>query len=445
VATLCWSGLGAAPVLAADFASGAGLLLTHESNMTRTPVPVADWTRSLIAGFLYQERTIDLIARVSAEVEWRDYLKNSFADENLFFVNANAVWTILPKQFNWTFEDVARQVRVDVTSADTPSNRANSNTLNTGPDFTLLLNPGNSAVIGARYGRFDIAEATGDNVHYTVYGRFLHQLSEPTTVSLNYRLDRGYFKQPALYSQVTQQDGFIRYDTRFTTLSSMTIDFGLTRIAQDGTEDLPGRLFRLTARRQITAGSSLALLLAQEYSSTSTDLLRGVTSVTAQSAETPPATAVITTDTYYSTRGDLTYANQDGFLGTSLNGYARRVDYRQLPQDYDEFGGRLTLTWLFSGETRIRANTEYVQRIFKNSISESGGGASPVTPTNQTDKESITSLGVDYKLSRNVTGAVEGSRLSRASTEPSSNFVDWRLMLFLGYSTGPLYMLHARR
>jgi hypothetical protein len=421
--------------------------LTYDTNITRVPNnAIAEWTQSLIGGFFYQERTVDLKARISAEVERRDYIKNVFGDQNAFFVNGAAVWTISPQQFNWTVEDVARQVRVDITRADTPSNRANSNTLSTGPDFTLRMSFTDAAAIGARFGRFDI-EGPGDNVRYSAYARWLHRVSAPTTVSLNYQTERVYPQETPQYAKVSREELFIRYDTRFSSVDSMTIDLGATSSTGEGAGYQTGQLARLSVKRQITAGSTLAASLAEEYSDTSSDLLKGVTGTTGPTGPgSSPATDVVTSDTYYSKHGDLTYDNKDGVLGYSLRGYARRVDFQQLPQDYDEHGGRFTLTWLFSGETQIRAYTDYVKRVFRNSVNGPGPGGGPaVTPINQTDTERTTSVSVNYRLTRNVNASVEGTRIGRASTEPTNNFVDWRVILFLGYSTGPLYAVQPRR
>jgi hypothetical protein len=141
---------------------------------------------------------------------------------------------------------------------------------------------------------------------------------------------------------------------------------------------------------------------------------------------------VVTSDTYYSKSGDLIYTNQDGIFGYNLRGYARRIGYQQqLTRNYDEHGGRFSLTWLFSGETQIRAYTEYLKRIFRN--------------FDQQDTERTSGVGVTYRLTRNVNLTVEGARFERASTALLSNFVDWRAMLLLGYSTGPLYTVQSRR
>jgi hypothetical protein len=58
---------------------------------------------------------------------------------------------------------------------------------------------------------------------------------------------------------------------------------------------------------------------------------------------------------------------------------------------------------------------------------------------------------VTYRLNGNVSVTVEGGRNQRESTAPSTSavpstsFVDRRVMLLLGYSSGPLYEVRSRR
>jgi len=211
---LCWGGFGAAPVLAGEFAYGAGYSLTHESNINRVPNDaIAEWTQSLIGGFAYQERTVDLNARVSAQVEQRDYLRNTYRDDKAYFVNGVAIWAISPRQFTWSVEDLASQVRLDITTPETPNNRTNANSLSTGPDFLLRLDPANTAAIGARYRRFDIA-GPGDNNGYSAYARLLHQASALTNLSLNYQAIRVNFQDPSSFNNFLREEWFLGFDTR---------------------------------------------------------------------------------------------------------------------------------------------------------------------------------------------------------------------------------------
>jgi hypothetical protein len=182
-------------------------------------------------------------------------------------------------------------------------------------------------------------------------------------------------------------------------------------------------------------------VLADQISDSATDLIRGVTSVTSPTTTaTPTETAaaapitgsnVTTGDVYRSQRGEVTYIAQSGRTGYTLQGYARRVDYATLNQDYREAGGNLTLTSIQTDAVRIYASADYLKRTFS-SLGE-----------RDTYRTGI--LGTTYRLTRSLAASVEVRLMERDSNVPLQSFVDRRVMLLLGYSTGPQYSAASRR
>ena len=429
---LCCCGFGVAPVLAGELAYGAGYSLTYDSNISRVPNdPIAEWTQTLIGGFAYQERTADLNTRMSAQVERRDYLHHTYIDDKAYFVNGVAIWAISPQQFTWSVEDLASQVRLDITTPETPNNRSNANSLSTGPDFLFRLDPTNTAAIGARYRRFDIA-GPGDNKGYSTYARLLHQASALTNLSLNYQAIRVDFQDPSSFTNFLREEWFLAYVTRLP-LGSMGIDAGTSRLTPDGGKELKGRLARFTLSRQLTSESSLQGSLARQYSDTGSDLLGGVTSVT-QATGASPSTIVLTEDAYYSKRGDLAFVNRGGRFGYAVRGHVRNDEHQQqLNLNFDERGARIECTWLYSGGPRIGLYTEYLGRTFSN--------------LDQRDTAHTSGVGLTYRLTSNLNIIVDGARFEQSSTAASfkNNFVDRRVTLILAYSSGQLYTVQSRR
>src|SRR5258708_1648126 len=278
----CFAGLsftypGCAPALAGQYDYGAGLALSHDSNITRTPTdPRAEWTEALFAGIAYSERTVDLAARLTAQVERRNFVRNTFRDDTGYFLNGAAVWTIAPQQLSWTVEDLATESLLDLTAPDTPANRTKTNSLSTGPEFTFRINPANIPMIGIRYGRYDL-QGPGDNQRYTGYGRWLHQLSEPEKVSLNYEATRVDFAPPTLFPNFLRQDQFLRYE-RLSPLNSLILEGGTTHIQRDGGDQLNGRFARVAVLRALTSDSAVRLNLTDQISDAATDHIRGVAS-----------------------------------------------------------------------------------------------------------------------------------------------------------------------
>ena len=431
---------GWAPAVAGEYDLGAGFLLAHDSNITRTADPRADWTEIWFAGVGYAERTADLTARLNAQVERRDFIRNTYQNDTAYFLNGAAVWTIAPQQLSWTVEDLAGESILNLTAPDTPANRTRTNSLSTGPEFTFRVDPTNTPVIGARYGRYDIRGPGTDNQRYTGYARWLHQLSEPEKLSLNYEAMRVNFSSPALYPNFLQHDQFLRYE-RLSRPNSLLVEGGTTRVQRYGGEETHGRLARVAALHALTSESAVRLLLADQISDSATDSIRGVTSVTSPTTiATPTETAasapitgsnVTTGDVYRSQRGEVTYITQSGRTGYTLQGYVRRVDYATLDQDYREAGGNLTLNSIQTEAVRIYASAEYMKRTFSS--------------LGERDRYRTGILGTTFRLTRSLGASVEFRLMERESNVPLESFLDRRVMLLLGYSTGPQYSAGSRR
>ncbi len=443
--------------MAGQYGLGAGLMLAHDTNITRTTDPSAEWTETLFAGIGYAERTADFTARLLAQVERRDFVRNTFQNDTAYFLNGAAVWTIAPQQLSWTVEDLAGESLLNLTAPDTPANRVKTNALNTGPEFTFRVNPTNMPVIGARYGRYDI-EGPGDNQRYTGYARWLYQLSPPEKLSVNYEATRVNFTPPALLLNFLRQDMFLRYE-RLSSLNSLILEGGTTQIQRYGGEQTNGRLARVAVLHALTSGAAVRLNLSDQISDSASDLLRGVTNATTtivpatptETAAAAPLTGsnVTTGDVYRSQRAELIYVAQGGRIGYSLQGYARRVDYvNNVDQDYHEAGGNLTLTWTQTDTVRIYAFADYLKRTFpslKRTIPD------PILGPNFDERDTYrtVALGVTYRLTPNLSISAEDRRLERDSKlppdVPPQSYVDNRFMLLLGYSTGPQYSAASRR
>ena len=429
-------------------------MLAHDSNITRTTDPRAEWTETWFAGFGYAERTADLTARLSAQVEKRDFVRNTYQNDTAYFLNGAAVWTIAPQQLSWTVEDRAGESLLDLTAPDIPTNRVKSNSLSTGPEFTLRVDPTNIPVIGARYGRYDI-EGPGDNQRYTGYARWVHQLSRPERLSLSYEATRMDFTPPALYSNFLRQDRFLRYE-RLSSLNSLSLEGGTTHIQRYGGDQTNGRLARLSALHTLTSESAVRLVLSDQISDAATDLLRGATTTLTPAtpfeivAEVPLAGANVTTgDVYRSRRGELVYVAQGRRIESKVQGYTRRVDYvNAVDLSYREAGGNLTLGWTPSDAMRIYAYAAYLKRTFP---SVKRPTPDPILGPNFDERDTYrtVALGVTYRLTRNLSVSAEGGRLDRDTRlppdVPPQGYVDNRVMLVLGYSTGPLYAAASSR
>ncbi len=459
--TCCFAALsftcpGCAPALAGQYDYGAGFALRHDSDIKSTSAdPRAEWTETLFAGIAYTERTVDLTARLLAQVERRDFVRNTYRDDTGYFLKGAAVWTIVPQRLSWTVEDLAGESLLDLTAPDTPANRIKTNSLSTGPEFAFRVSPADQPVIGARYGRYDI-QGAGDNQRYTGYARWLHRLSEPEKLSLNYELTRVDFTPPSLFANFLRQDQFLGYET-LSPLNSLIFEAGTTHIQRYGGDQTNGRLVRMAALHALTSETAVRLNLSDQISDAATDLVRRVARVTSpMTTSTPFETAaevplsgssVSTGDVYRSQRGELVYVARGRRIEYTLQGYTGRIVYVTLDQGYREAGGNVRLTWTQTDTVRVYAYADYLKRTFP---SLKRPASDPILgPFDERDTFRTAALGVTYPLTPNLSVSAEGRRLERDSKlppdVPPQGYVDNRFMLVLGYSTGPLYSPESRR
>ena len=389
-----------------------------------------------MAGAAYQESTADVNVRFLGQVERRHYLGGAFSDDNTIYIDGSALWSIVPQRLNWIAEDFGREVKIDITAPDTPTNRTTVNSFSTGPDTNFRLTSTDFAQFGARYGRYDIS-GPGDYYRYEGYARLGHQFSPFTTLSLNYVPVQAYLDPTtSQYTNVLRQDYFVHYDSH-SVVNSLIVEAGTTHLTRYGGAPLDGRLLRGSFARTMTSTTSLRLVYSENYSDTYTDLLGQVRSVMTPAGQAPlaplPGTAATTQDPnlYLSRQGDVNYVEQGDRLGYNLRGYYRSVDYVTLPQDYYERGGQFDWNWLFAGETRIGGQVVYIRRTFTSFVQE--------------DVERLATLGATYRLTPNVTFTLTGAKQDRETTAATGAYKDWRVTFLVGYSTGALFPVQSRR
>jgi len=419
-------------VQAAEYDYGIGFSLAHDDNITRVPNdPRSEWTRTLMGRIGFQENSVDLQARIAVQVEHRNFVNNAYPDDTAVYANGLVLWNIVPREFTWILENVARKLRVSLTTPDTPANNAQTNSLNTGPEYTLRFNSTDSFVVGAGYGRFDIA-GPGDSQRYSAYGGWLHRLSTPTTFSLNIQGRHTDFDQPSLFTTSNRVDLFARYDVS-STPTIATLDLGVTSINPNPGDGVQGPLIRFSVQRQATSDSVVRLYLSDQILDTYTDLIQSVTGPTGSTVQGSVAfTNPATPDLYHSQRADVTYeVTPGGRIWYTLQGYAGRIDYEHLIQDYNERGLKFTWTWFFAGSTRFRAYADTVRRTFTNFY--------------EVDTERNTLLDLTYLLSNNTNVTLEYGRFSRDSTNASTSFVDNRVLVLLSYTSGTIGLVQSRQ
>ena len=425
------------PLWAGEHAYGLGYTAVHSDNITRgSSNERSDWIHSLLAGYAYQEHTIDLVAHVLAQATYSHYQKNSFGDETLFDLNSSAVWTISPQRFLWTLEDSYQQGLVDSTGVDTPANRTNVNVLSTGPDVYLRLTPVHTLAFGARAGDVYTGRANADNKRFSGTAAWLYQSSSITTLSLNYQTLDVRYENSTLNSDFTSEDVFFRTDFH-PSRSQYILDLGATHINFDRGDDVSGTLARLSWIRQSTPESSFGASVSKEFSNTGANVLAANAAAIPASGTTGGTGAmsrqasIITGDVYTTKGGNIFYSHRGSQFGVNFQAEKRKLDFETTPQDRKETTTRLQVSYFFMGTTTATLLTEYARAEYIN------------IGLRNTDRN--TEIRIDHHLNRTVSLGLEGSHHDRTSTDSLSSYVDNRILLTVLYSSGPLFAPLLRR
>lgn len=418
------------PVRAAELAYGIGYSATHSDNITRTPDTVAarsDIIHSYLAGFAFAENSSNFFGRVQAQAEFRNYQDDTYGDESLYNLKSNLVWTLSPQRLTWTVDDTYEQTRISAASADTPDNRANVNVFSTGPDAYIRFSPVQTLALGARAGNVYTGKANADSDRFSGSARWLYQATASNIYSLNYEILDVNYDAAALNSDYSSHNMFLRADYR-PSRSQYVLDLGASKINTDRGQDLDGSLARFSWLRQLTTESNFGMSFSREFRDAGADILL------ASSATMPVAALTsgeITSDVYYVKRSSLFYDRRGARYGMDLTLYAQDLDYETSPQDRRETRGILNLYFFLSGTTSVTASLDQVRTEYRDFV--------------RSDDDRNSGIRLDYRMTPNVTLAVEGRREERSSTVPDAEYVDNRVYLSILYRSSPLFTPVYRR
>lgn len=421
------------PLQAGEFAYGLGYVATHSDNITLVPTNErSDWIHSLLAGCAYQENSTDLVARVLAQAEYNTYQKNTFADEPRYYLDSSAVWTISPQRLFWTLEDAARQALINSTAVDTPANRTNVNVLSTGPGVVLRFSPVHSLALDARASDVYTGQANADNKRFNGSAGWLYQASSVATYSMNYQTLDVKYDDSTLNNDFMRQDLFARAQYR-PSRSQYVLDLGVTDLNRDRGNDLSGTLARLSWIRQLSPESTFGISASTELSDTSTDILAASEILTAPTVVPEQAAMiaaqsqyVITSDVYHAKHGEIVYTRRGSQFGWQLQASQRKFDYETIVTDSrKETGGRLQINYFYSEATTATLFTTYIKTEYLNFV--------------RRDTDRYSGIRFGYRLTRTISLGLEANRTDRTSTDPTSNYVDNRMLLSVLYSSGPLF------
>ena len=409
---------------AASFTYNLGYRADYSTNIRRTPddqTPRWDLINTLTGGFTYLQNTSTFNARVAGSAAYFEYYRDSFDTQNDLTLDAYGELFLVPQVLSWVAADGFRKVQIDPRQADLPTNRQNSNIFLTGPNVYMHLGPVDTLSMEARYGRSGVENFEVDSERDFLAARWQHRLSTWSTLTFNYEFMDVDYENSVLNTDFMRHNYFLRGNIR-SARNDFMFDVGKTRIILARGAPIDNLLFRFAATRQLNSVSSLGINYGREYSDTGAQLLptAATSQPTPSGIQAPLGTDIVTHELFYTEQTELSYAWRGNTFPWTARVFSRNIDYELSSNSREEKGWSVDARYVLTNALSLVATSSYVYTHYNDSVSEIW--------------DSITGVGVLYRLSRSLSAGIDVRRYGRTSTVSTQEYTDDRISATLTYS-----------
>jgi hypothetical protein len=407
-------GAGARADITYEVAGGVG----HSDNISRVESGEIDETiATLGANVDWTEETRRLDADVLVDLDYVEYLDDTYEGEVVGTADANLTFGIVPERFTWQVQDSFGQAQSDPFSPVTPDNSENVNYFTTGPDLLLNLGNQNSMRLWGRYSttNYEVTDLDGERVATGI--SFIRALSGASQVALNGTTEENEFDNPA-NTGYERRSASVSYD--FTGgRTTIATQVGYSWMELDNGTKNGGELLEISVTRQVSNSSSLEFSANSQFSD-SGDALRGASSGGGGGG---PGQVLATSDPFENRNVSLIWdfhRNRTGIvLGVSYeeNEYEVQTQFDRTRVSYNAaFSRQLqsTLTFMLTGRY---SEDEY-----------------DVSASAFDDLQASASL--TWSMSRQLGLRVSVEHFSRGTSQPGGGYDERRAFLTLTYSGG---------
>jgi hypothetical protein len=198
----------------------------------------------------------------NAGVQYDMYSQASLGDHTYFNVNWGLEAQIVPKRFQWRFDETLGQVLVDPQKPDTPLNREGLNAFSTGPTIALPINERTEFRASglATNTHYPDDKTSGGNSRQADIG-FARSATDRTEFGFHLAMTDGEFINPGMSPYETEK-AFFHFEARGT-VTTLKADVGLNQALKPvvtGSEPY----LKLDIQKTLPTGSLLELSLSDE-------------------------------------------------------------------------------------------------------------------------------------------------------------------------------------
>jgi hypothetical protein len=396
-----------------EISVGAGT----SDNIARTSTNEKSETMALAGLQLdWREQRVRMNADVSADVQYVDYLNNTFGSEFVGNASGRLGFALLPERLNWQLSDNFGQGRIDPLSASSPQNRENINYFSTGPDLTLPFGSSMELLASGRYSKVTYEVTPVDSSRYSGAVGLQHKLSDSSSVSLNVTHDSVQYDDDIANPDYDRESAYARYKVTGRR-TELALDAGYTKIDRTVGNDTDGALFRLELSRRLSASSIIAVSAGHEFSDAA-DAFRMSQALSGGGLDTQGTlqTSSPFTNDYATVAWNFARNRTDFAVGVSRfeESYA---DNSQL--DRDRTLANVSANRQITPTLRLGAVAGYTRENYQHLVGDS--------------RELAASLLMSYRMTRHLTLTARYQYAHHTSEIPNTDFSENRTWLQIGW------------
>lgn len=356
--------------------------------------------------FGIQQTGARLSLSANGQVQYLDYVDNTYDDGFRGAFNGQALWTMIPERLEWVFEDYLSLQPIDTLTAFSPGNEQQTNVFVTGPTLYVRAAEATRGQLDIRYTRSYAEEnETFNSDRYGAAARLLHDLSPTRTISANLEALQVRYRTETLAPEAdyTRYDAFGRYWSQLRDVE-MTIDLGYSQLKYEGArgdESLP--LARANFNWRVSPRSTLDLAMNYEFSDAAENMILtdNVDEVTIGNPIGNPTVPIVAG--VYKERGiRLGYAFTGEQLSFEFRPYYLRLDYLELSTENEkDWGGYTSLSYRLRPRLTLQLAAALEDRKFE----------APV----RRYRDTVASIALENEFTAHWIGRIELQRRDRDS------------------------------
>ena len=342
----------------------------------------------------------------NGQVQYLNYLDNTYSDGFRGAFSGTALWTMVPDRLQWTFEDHLSMQPIDTLAAFTPNNEQQTNVLITGPSLFVGAGDATRGQLDIRYIRtYAQEDANFDSDRYSIAARLLHDLDTASNLSANLEALQVTYDTGLPGARYTRHDAYERYWRQLRDLE-LTVDIGYSWLKYEGgreDESLP--LARGNLNWRITPRSSLMLGANYQFSDAAENLVVADSLVGNGTIGGIPGTPTIPISTgVFKDRGlQFGYEYAGERLGAAIRSYYKRIDYIEQPaQGERNTGGYASASYRLRPRTTLQLAALVENRRFEDPVA--------------TNRDTTGSVYLENEFSRHWIARIELQRRERDSS-----------------------------